>query len=106
MSVFSHCNVCGIVLRTPREDSMGMCERCASEGGGVIDEGEAMSRLMFYKHLDWAFRQVKELCDTAAGVSCRFCDGQSPQGNISNVKHKASCPWLKCKKFLEKYKAA
>lgn len=29
--VFSNRNVCGIKLRTFAEDSMGMCERCASE---------------------------------------------------------------------------
>jgi hypothetical protein len=30
-AVFSHCNVCGVPLRTPDEDKMGMCERCAAE---------------------------------------------------------------------------
>lgn len=29
--IFSHCNVCGIRLRTSDEDQMGMCERCAGE---------------------------------------------------------------------------
>lgn len=29
--VFTHCNVCGIALRTRDEDEMGMCERCADE---------------------------------------------------------------------------
>jgi RecJ-like exonuclease len=29
--VFTHCNVCGIKLRTEDEDKMGMCERCAAE---------------------------------------------------------------------------
>jgi len=29
MGVFSHCNVCGVVLRTADEDAMGMCEHCA-----------------------------------------------------------------------------
>ncbi len=31
VAVFAHCNVCGIRLRTPEEDQMGMCERCAAE---------------------------------------------------------------------------
>lgn len=31
MAVFTHCNVCGIRLRTADEDQMGMCERCANE---------------------------------------------------------------------------
>ncbi len=30
-AVFTHCNVCGILLRTRDEDEMGMCERCAAE---------------------------------------------------------------------------
>lgn len=30
-SVFTNCNVCGIKLRTPEEDQVGMCERCAAE---------------------------------------------------------------------------
>ncbi len=29
--VFTHCNVCGVVLRTRDEDEMGMCEKCAGE---------------------------------------------------------------------------
>jgi len=29
--VFEKCNVCGIVLRSDDEFSMGMCERCAAE---------------------------------------------------------------------------
>ncbi len=29
--VFTHCNVCGIALRTEDEEKMGMCERCATE---------------------------------------------------------------------------
>lgn len=29
--VFTHCNVCGIALRTRDEDEMGMCERCSNE---------------------------------------------------------------------------
>ena len=27
--VFTHCNVCGILLRTEEEDKLGMCNRCA-----------------------------------------------------------------------------
>lgn len=30
-AVFTHCNVCGIKLRTEDEDRMGMCERCSNE---------------------------------------------------------------------------
>lgn len=29
--VFTHCNVCGIKLRTEDEEKMGMCERCSKE---------------------------------------------------------------------------
>ncbi len=29
--VFTNCNVCGIKLRTPEDDGMGMCDRCARE---------------------------------------------------------------------------
>ena len=31
-AVFTHCNVCGVVLRTEDEERMGMCEKCAAEG--------------------------------------------------------------------------